>query len=352
MRVVGLELHAHATGQKVVQGRVVAGRDRLVHLMDRTGIQRQPAPVGGLDLVGQQHVGVQVRVPASGVEVGELSRDDAARLNLLDAARSDPGVDRVVLGPCQGFGHGFVMQGGHLGGSLLIGERPQDADTFHRGEREVEPGDRLLDLVAFTVDPGDDILARGVFVTELLGIERARDPLGDLSSFVAGGAPALGVKERLFGRSDGLQHVDPTGVDGEGSAELAGRQAAAVGHHLVGIWVQALAVQSRHLRFGDDRPRDRVVRFQSVEPAPDPCAGWGALGGVVVRQGHALRVGVVSGDRAQQVLVSSTGVYRSKAHHNRQRMRAESARLRVTAHGAVTSGFPSFTRSAYYVRQF
>ena len=352
VRVVGLELHAHAAGQKVVQGRVVAGRDRLVHLMDRTGIQRQPTPVGSLDLVSQQHVGVQVRVPPSSVEVGELSRDDAARLNLLDAARSDPGVDRVVLGPCQGFGHGFVVQGGHLGGGLLIGQRPQDADTFHWGEREVEPGDRLLDLVAFAVDPGDDILAGGVFVAELFGVERARDPLGDLSSFVAGGAPALGVKERLFGRGDGLQDVDPAGVDGEGSAELAGRQAAAVGHHLVGVRVQALAVQSRHLCFGDDRPRDRVVRFQSVEPAPDPCAGWGALGGVVVRQGHALRVGVVSGDRAQQVLVSSTGVHRSKAHHTHQRMRTESARLCVTAHGTVTSRFPSFTRSAYCVWRF
>ena len=92
-----------------MQDSVVASRDRLVHLVDRPRIQRAPLAVGALHLVGDQHVRVQVRVSATGVEVRELSGDDASGFHLLDAAGTHAGVDRIVLGPSQGLGHGLMV---------------------------------------------------------------------------------------------------------------------------------------------------------------------------------------------------------------------------------------------------
>src|SRR5699024_7524529 len=106
------------------------------------------------------------RVPATGVEVRELSCDDALSFHLLDTAGTHAGVDRIVLGPPQGLGHRLMMNCRHFRGRALVGQRPQNADTFDRREGEIEPGDGLADLVPFAVYPGDDVLAGGVFIAE------------------------------------------------------------------------------------------------------------------------------------------------------------------------------------------
>ena len=255
-----------------------------MHLEDGPPVQGEPAPVGGLDFVGDQHVRVQVRVAASGVKMGELGGDDPAGFDLFDTSGPDPGVDGVVLGPRQGFGDGFVMQRGDVGGGVLVGQCPPDADTFHRREREIESGDGLFDAVAFPVDPGDDVFPGGVLVAELLGVERAGRTFGDLASFLDGGAPSFDGEEGFLGSSNSLKDLDAAGVDRETSAQLAGREGGAVGHLLVGVRVQSLPVQGGHLFLGHGGPDGRGLGVQSGQSGADPDPRWGAFGGVVVRQ--------------------------------------------------------------------
>ena len=157
------------------------------------------------------------------------------------------------------------MKCGDLGRRLLVGQRPQDADTFHRREREVEPGHGLPNLVAFAVDPGYDVLAGGVFVAELFGVERPANLLGDFASLGCGGATFLGFEECTLGGGDRVQDVDATGIEPEGSAELAVGQCGPGEHLLVGVRVQTLAIQCGHLRFGDDCSCGRGFRSQTVE---------------------------------------------------------------------------------------
>ena len=160
--------------------------------------------------------------------------------HLLLSADYD-GKDEKAIGKIDdkilGFGHGFVMQRGDVGGGVLVGQCPPDADTFHRGEREVEPGDRLLDLVAFAVDPGNDVLAGGVFIAVLVAIERAGHALGKVVSLVGSGAAPLGSEERLFSGGNRRENGDISGVQGVGPAQLAGAQRFPFGHHLIGVRV-------------------------------------------------------------------------------------------------------------------
>ena len=135
---------------------------------------------------------MQVRVASSGIKMGELRGDESPGFDLLDSFDTDAGVDGVVLCPGQCLGHGFVVQCRHSRGRLFVCQCPQNADTFHRREGEVEPGDCLLYLVAFAVDPGNDVFAGGVFVAELLGVERATYLLGQLRPLLHSGSPFLG----------------------------------------------------------------------------------------------------------------------------------------------------------------
>ena len=64
--------------EMVFQGGVVGLRRRHRRLEQHPSVDGQPASVEGLHLVRDSDVGVQVRVPGSGVAVGERGRDQAA----------------------------------------------------------------------------------------------------------------------------------------------------------------------------------------------------------------------------------------------------------------------------------
>ena len=313
---MGLELHAQPPRKTVVQRRVIAGADRLVKLEDRLPVEGLPRPVRGLHLVRQQHVRVQVRVPAAGVEMGELRADQTPCLDLLDAPSTLPGVERVVLGPRERFRDRLVVQRSDQRGRLLVGQRPQNTHTLNRREREIEPRDGLFDLIPFPVDPRDHIGPGGVRVAARLHVERTANLLGQLAPLAHRGTAPLGGKELLLGRCERHENGLVAGVHRERTTQLAHRQRCALAHHLVGVRVQTLAVQSGHLFLGHLEAGGGGLRPQTGQPRPDPAARRGALRGIVIRQ-RLTRLGgrVVRCHRAHQVLVSSPRVHRSEGHH-------------------------------------
>jgi hypothetical protein len=88
----------------------------------------RPASVEGLHLVRHRHVGVQIRVPGSGVAVGERSRNQAADVDLPDPLRSGPGEQRMILDKGQGVPDRGLMGLFDHSRYRRFGDRPQGRD--------------------------------------------------------------------------------------------------------------------------------------------------------------------------------------------------------------------------------
>ena len=133
------ELHRKAAGELVGEQIVIDLRDHDDRVVQSPGVHRQPRPVRAVDLVGDDEVGVQVRVPRTGVPVVEPGRDQAIDLLLLAAVGSGSSERRGVLQEGQRMLDGGPVRGQNrrLGG--LVGHRPQGRDRLRRGERQVEP---------------------------------------------------------------------------------------------------------------------------------------------------------------------------------------------------------------------
>ena len=94
-------LHGKAPGELVSQERVVDlgdGDDRSVH---GAPVEAAPGAVVPLDLVGDDDVGVQVRVTGPGVPMVERSRDHPAGVDLLATSVADAGADDALLDELQ-----------------------------------------------------------------------------------------------------------------------------------------------------------------------------------------------------------------------------------------------------------
>ncbi len=324
------EPHAQGCGEVLFEGGVVGlggGHDRLEQ---DPSVDGQPAAVGGgLDLVRDRDVGVQVGVAGAGVAVYERGTDQAPDVDLVHPARAGAGVQGGAFDEVQGFGDGGVVGAFDRGGGGRVGDRPQAGDALHRGEREVEPGYRGRLLLGQLRDvAGQLTLVQGfasVLVAEHLQRHLSADPGPVLDRVRRPHRQAAGAVE-LFEPSGDLDPerahivwIDPERLAQPGRVQVVGFGGVSAfqgGTALLREGVETGAEQGLHLFDGDD-----VARVQSVhacQAGADPGAGGFALLGVVGREpGVALLGGVHGGDLPGQVVIARPGGDPLHAHrHN------------------------------------
>ena len=113
---------AELVGEQVV----VDLRDRDDGVVQRSGIDRAPQPVGALDLVRQDQVGVQVRVAGAGVPVVERRCDRPPGGDLRARVGSGSGEQRGLGQQGEGLFDGGAVPGQDGGAGGVVGQRPQD----------------------------------------------------------------------------------------------------------------------------------------------------------------------------------------------------------------------------------
>ena len=259
--------------------------------VEHPGVEGEPPAVEGLHLVRDRDVGVQVGVAGAGVPVGEAGGDQPAGVDLADAAGAEPGVAGVALQELEGGGDRGVVGGLDPLGDLGVGDRPQRGHRLHRGEGQVESGDRgRLRAGCWARNPDSSPGCSGGRPCRSVNISRA--------SSVRIRARSSGGTGALAGRSADLvpglvalgEAVAPGGaalVDLERRAEAVAAAISAavaplggeVGGDRLGVGVDALPEQGLHLLLGD-LPGDA----ERSEAAPPPAARRFAFGGVVVAE--------------------------------------------------------------------
>jgi hypothetical protein len=135
--------------------------------------------VRALHLVGDHHVGVQIRVTGAAVPMVKGRGDHALSSDLGTTLRPGPGKQHPLLQEGQDVVDGSPVRLGH---GLLLNrarEGPQHTGRFRHGEGEVEPGHR--DRTRAVVLAGLDLGHRtGVRLLVEIGRQRrdtGRDPL-------------------------------------------------------------------------------------------------------------------------------------------------------------------------------
>ena len=129
-----------AVGELGPQHRLVQAAQHPLVPLQVAGVQRQPPPVGGLDLGRDHGVGVQLRVVGPGGGLAERRHRQPERVGMQPAAvMPDPGGGPVPLQVRQRRRHGDVVGFEQAG---VAGERPPHAQRLRRRERGVEPRHR------------------------------------------------------------------------------------------------------------------------------------------------------------------------------------------------------------------
>ena len=284
-------------------------------------------PDGGLDLVRDRDVGVQVGVPGAGVAVGERGRDEPGDVDLAHPSGAFAGVQGVLLDERQGVGDGLVVRLLDLRRDLGWGDRPQGADRLHRGEGQVVPGDRGRAGPGQLRDRTGQL--PGVLgVAVVLGAEHLHGDLGaDPGPVLRGDRVVAWVTQR------GGEVLDPAGDLDLERGHIGGgdrERDPEPGHRLEvpilqvrplqplaalrGERVQPGTEQGLHLRRGD-----LVAGRQAVDaghPGPHPVPGGLTALGVVAGQRRAGPAGaVVRSDLPGQVRVPGPGGELVQAHH-------------------------------------
>jgi hypothetical protein len=91
------EPHTQDLAEVLFQGGVVGLRRGNIGFEQHPAVDRQPASVEGLHLVGDRDMGVQIRVAGSAVTVGERRCDKTSDVDLPDALRPGPGEQGMLL---------------------------------------------------------------------------------------------------------------------------------------------------------------------------------------------------------------------------------------------------------------
>ena len=160
-----------------------------------------------MDHVGDQDVGVQMRVAGPGGAVPEGGGHEPVGHHLVEAAVTPPGPGRLDLEDAQGLGHGCLVgvpdRSGHLG-------RSQGEEQGHRlggGEGGVEAGDlgRPLGSAEPLPRSGMASLQDGV---QVVGLDLAgqAEQVGAVAGPLAGGFAGTGVVV-LDAGGDGVEVV-------------------------------------------------------------------------------------------------------------------------------------------------
>ena len=104
------ELDTHQGLHVVFQAGVVNLRDSDHRPVDRGPIESAPFAVVGADPVGDQYVGVQVRIPGPAVAVRELSGHDALHIDLAHTIATQPREHRVLFEPAECVAHRTLVR--------------------------------------------------------------------------------------------------------------------------------------------------------------------------------------------------------------------------------------------------
>ena len=268
----------------------------------------------GLDLVGDDEVGVQVGVAGAGVAVVERGGDESGDRDLPDAALADPGERDLALEHRERRADRGVVGRLDLAGDLRRGERPQRGDRLHRAEGQVVPGDGDLRRPGRGREEAGQLGIVPRRPAVLAGERRGGDGGADPGPLLRGdrrvprqAAAGVVVAERLRdllaqrGRGEGR----------EGAAERAPSPGGRL--RLPGAGVPALAEEQLHLLLGDRVPEGEV---EPGEAGPHPPARRLALLLVVARQPGLPDLGrVVGRDLPGQVRVPAPGGELVKSHH-------------------------------------
>jgi len=143
-------------------------------------VQRRPPAVGCLEEVGEDGVGVQLRVALARAAVRELrpQEPEVAAVLAVDAVTAEPSDARVQSHVADSGIHRGSLRLAHLAAGVVWGDRPQRRDRLRRGERHVPRRDP-------TVCPWLQRLA-GV------GVDAVEDHTEVLSRDLAGQAEVIG----------------------------------------------------------------------------------------------------------------------------------------------------------------
>ncbi len=159
----GIERDAVAGGQLGAQDRLVEVAERLLVSLQHSPVEGVPAAVGGLDLGGDDDVGVELWVVGSARRLAEHANGEPTGLGMEPCpVRADAGGRAVLLDHLDRCVDGSVVA---LGEAFVAGESPQHRHRLRCRERRVVAGDRL-DHVPLLVDAVEQ------FPTERLPRER------------------------------------------------------------------------------------------------------------------------------------------------------------------------------------
>lgn len=242
--------------------------------------------------------------------MGERCGDQPAGGDLSDPASTLTGEQGVAFDPVEGVGDRLVVGLPDQGGEVGIGQCPQRRHVLHRGEGEVESGDRLR-WGGHLRDESVQLVAvqrlTAVLAQEQLGADLAAQPGSEVpsgcrreGSSSGGGVVAAGDLELERGRL--LELREPLAQSDRSSLVAVGRVRAERVEQQITERVAALREQVLHLLGGDHVPG---LHAQPGQARAHPASRCFAGGLVVVGELHPSQLGGVHrSDLTGQVVVS------------------------------------------------
>ena len=138
-------LHPKVGGEAGTKLRLVEIAARLGLLKDRRGVQRDVAAVEALGEVGDHSVRVQLRVQRAARSVAKEATDEPGPDVLSVPARLARAHDAgIAFHVTQGGHHRLIVRLADRPGNVPTAEMEQQRHGLRRGERHIEPPDRLV----------------------------------------------------------------------------------------------------------------------------------------------------------------------------------------------------------------
>src|SRR4029450_691649 len=103
----------------------------------------EPPSIKGLHLVRDGNMGVQIRIPSTGVAGRERRGHQTRAIDRPERVSSLPGEQRVPFDEAQRVSYRSLMREFDLTCELRVGDRPQRRHRLDRGEGQVIAGYRL-----------------------------------------------------------------------------------------------------------------------------------------------------------------------------------------------------------------
>ena len=143
VRIARFENHTEPGVQFGAQRGLIDRAGGLLVVINLVPVDRAPHPVDAPQLVRNQRVGVQLRIPSTRRPVVKQRRHQPRGRDLFDAVGAAPRQRRMHIQIRQRGGHRGPVRVHNLLSGNRSTQRPQGADALGCGERQVETGDRI-----------------------------------------------------------------------------------------------------------------------------------------------------------------------------------------------------------------